>query len=127
MVNSLYRAQLPETGMQPTDEDFAAWGTLSWCRILYDYFVSRGHRPPIIDAEDVIYNTKPTTDKLCKVLGIDPEGVKETWDPLPKAYWPHHKMAVAFTGELMRSSGIERRAEQVSLVFSALYFSHEQR
>ena len=117
MVGSQYRVQQPIMGQLPTDEDFIAFSSLRWCRILFDYFVSQGQKPALVDAEDVIWKTKATTDKLCAQLGIDPEGIKDTWDPVPKEYWPDHKIAIAFTGDMMGSKGIERRGKEVSFNF----------
>ena len=119
MVNSMYKGMLPVTGMLPTDEDFELMGTLRWTQLLYDYFVSQGKEPTIVEAQDFVYNTKATTDKLCNILGIDPEGVKETWDPLPREHWPDHSTAVAFMGDMMASRGIERRAEEVNSAVSS--------
>lgn len=78
MVSSQYRGLLPVTGVHPLDEDFECFGTLRWTQIMYDYFVSIGIKPIIVEAVDFIYNTKATTDKLCGMLGLDPEGVKDS-------------------------------------------------
>lgn len=113
MVDSLYRCQLPVMGQLPTDEDFDVMGTFRFTRILFDYFKSKGSTPALVEAVDFIYNNKPTMDKLCSKIGIDPEGIKDTWDPIPEEYFPYHHVAVAFTGDMMRSSGIERRNKEV--------------
>ena len=111
LVNSLYRVQLRVMGFLPTVEDFEVMGTLRWCQILCDYFISKGHSPAIVEAQDFIYQTKATTDKLCRMIGIDPEGVKDAWDPVPKEHWPDHKVGNVMTGHMMGSSGIERAKE----------------
>ena len=98
MVDSLYRALQPITGISPCDEDFEACGTLRWCRILFDYFVSKGHKPAVIEAQDFIYSTKPAMDQLCRTLGIDANGWKDTWDPIPREHWPDHKVGNAMVG-----------------------------
>lgn len=116
MVDSIYRCQLPIMGQLPTDEDFEAMGTLRWCRILFDYYKARGHTPALVEAVDYIWNTKPTLDKLCQVIGIDPAGVKETWDPLPQEFFPDNHVAIAFTGHMMRSHGIERKGTEVRFI-----------
>jgi hypothetical protein len=113
MVDSLYRCQLLVMGQLPTDEDFEAFGTLRFCRILFEYYKSKGTTPALVEAVDFIYKTKATMDKLCKTIGIDPEGIKDTWDPLPEEYMPDHHVAIAFTGDMMRSSGLERRNKEV--------------
>ena len=114
MVNSMYKVQLPVYGWAPGDEEFDISTSLRWAKCLYEYFINQGHNPIILDAEDVIYNTKAITDKLCDFLGIDSDGVKETWDPLPREQWPDHSIGNALTGHLMGSSGVER-AKEVSL------------
>ena len=54
-------------------------GTLRWCRFLFDYFKSKGTTPALVEAVDFIHNTKPTMNKLCHTIGIDPEGIKDSW------------------------------------------------
>ncbi|KAK3724464.1 hypothetical protein LTR37_001088 [Vermiconidia calcicola] len=112
MVPSLYRAQSAVAGLQPDDEDFEVEGTLRWCQMLYDYFVYRGVPPALVEAQDLVYNFQPTMNKLCSGLGIDPEGVKDTWDPVPKEHWPDDKITVTLTGALLSSSGLERRSKE---------------
>jgi hypothetical protein len=82
--------------------------------MLYDYFVSIGKRPVLVEAQDFVYNTKPVMDKVCRELGIDENGWTDTWDPVPNEYWPDHKIGTVMTGAMMASSGLERRAKEVS-------------
>lgn len=119
MVHSRYCATSPPeiAGLQPLDEDFEAFGTQQWCRVLYDYFVSIDKKPAVVEAQDFVWKTQPTMEKLCQVVGIDPAGVKETWDPVPKGYWPDHKIAKAMTGVMLSSSGLERRGKAVCVHF----------
>ena len=115
MVPSLYRGANSISGWEPGDEDFEISTTLRWNQYLYDYFVARGRRPAVIEAQDFVYNTRPIMDKLCRHLGIDESGWSEKWHPLPKEHWPDHKIAMAMTGDAMASSGLERRAKGVSV------------
>lgn len=109
MIDSLWRAQQALTKMVPEDEDFEFQITLKWTRILYDYFKDQlGIEPVVLDSEDFIYNTKAVTDKLCAMYGLDPDGVKDTWDPVPKEYWPKSEIAKTYVGHMLASKGIER-------------------
>ena len=112
MVDSLWRAQQELTKMLPEDEDFEFQITLKWTRILYDYFKDQlSIEPVIIESEDFIYKTKAVTDKLCALYGLDPEGVRETWDAVPEEYWPESKVARTYVGHMLVSKGIERGGE----------------
>ena len=67
--------------LEAGDEAMMVCTTLHWSRLLFDYFRSElGKEPIVVDAEDVVHNTKATTIKLCDLLGIDPGGVQETWE-----------------------------------------------
>ena len=83
MVDSIYRCQLPVMGQLPTDEDFEAFGTLRFCRILFDYYKSKCTTPALVEAMDFIYNTKPTMDKLCNTIGKILLGLPTIWADLP--------------------------------------------
>lgn len=112
MIGSLWRAQQELTQMEPWDEDFEFQITLKWTRILYDYYKDQlGIEPVVLDSEDFIYNTKAVTDRLCEMYGLDPEGVKVTWDPLPKEYWPKSEVARTYLGHMLASKGVERGSE----------------
>lgn len=32
------------------------------------------------------------------IYGLDPDGVKQTWDPMPEEYWPKAEVARVFVG-----------------------------
>lgn len=108
-IPSIYPKLNPVSGIEPDDEDFEISITLRWTQYIYDYFVSIGRRPIVVEAQDFVWNTKPTMDKLCRELGIDESGWLDKWDPLPKEHWPNHKNAIAMTSDLMESSGLQRR------------------
>lgn len=115
MVASLWRAQQELTRLTLEDEDLEFQITLKWTRILYDYFRDQlGIEPVILDSEDFVYQTKAVTDKLCVMFGLDPDGVKDTWDPVPKEYWPKSEIAKTYVGHMLASTGMER-GEKVSL------------
>lgn len=109
VVDSAWRAQVEITKALPEEEDFEFQATLKWARILYDYFKDQlAIEPVVLESEDFIYKTKAVTDKLCAMYGLDPEGVKDTWDPVPKQYWPKQKVTTAYLGHMLASKGIER-------------------
>jgi hypothetical protein len=114
MVPSQYRGAHSVSGLAPGDEDFEIWSSLLWCQLLYDYFVSQGKKPVLVEAQDFIYNTEPIMTKVCRELGIDENGWSDKWDPVPAEYWPDHEIGNAMTGALMSSAGIERRLKEVS-------------
>ena len=112
IIDSLWRGQLETTKMLPWDEDFEFQSTLKWTRMIHQYFTDQlGITPIVVDSHDVMFNTRALTDKLCGKLGIDPEGVNETWDPVPQEYWPTSPVAVKFVGHLLSSKGVERPKE----------------
>ncbi len=119
IIPSIYPKLNPISGIEPDDEDFEISATLRWTQYIYDYFVSIGRKPIVVEAQDFVWNTKPTMDKLCRELGIDESGWIDEWDPLPREHWPDHKNAVAMTSDLMESSGLQsglgRCVEQSSL------------
>lgn len=114
MIDSLFRTTHELTKMVPEDEDFEYESTLKWSRIMHGYFVDQlGTEPIVLDSEDFIYNTSTVTDKLCAIWRLDPDGVKDTWDPVPKEYWPKQDITTAYIGHMLASKGIER-SEKVS-------------
>lgn len=105
---------LPWTDMMPDDEDFEYEITLKWTRTLYDYFREQlGITPAIVDSGDAMYRTKAVTDQLCALYGLDPDGVKEMWDPVPEEYWPKSEAVRATIGHMLACKGVDR-AEKVS-------------
>lgn len=114
MIDSLWRVTHELTKMVSGDEDFDLQGTLKWTKSMYDCFKARlGIEPVVLDSEDFICNIKALTEKLCAMWSLDPEGVKDTWDPVPKEYWPKQRITTEFIGHMLASKGIER-SEKVS-------------
>jgi hypothetical protein len=114
-IPSLYRVASPESvaGIDPEDEDWTVWTTYTWTKYIYDYFVSIGTKPIVVEAQDYIYDTEATMNCLCRSLGIDENGWTDKWDPLPKEHWPDHEVGNAMTGDMMGSCGVERRGKEV--------------
>ena len=69
----------------------------------------------VIEAEDLIYDTKVVIAILCEKLGIDPAGVQYEWDALTPDQWPPDPIMQAFFQDLLKSSDV-RRADKVSLL-----------
>ncbi|KAF2214286.1 hypothetical protein CERZMDRAFT_95563 [Cercospora zeae-maydis SCOH1-5] len=67
-----------ETSKQAT---IHSQSTFTFQRSLYDFYVSHGVRPIVIDADDLIVNTKAITQKLALQIGLDPEKLAYYWDP----------------------------------------------
>lgn len=121
-MDSFWRSEQTSVGLnlQPTDEYFEYLITLKWARVLYDYFnETLGMEPVILDSDDFVYSTKATMDNFCAMLGLDPEGVKDEWDPVPKESWPKSEVSKVFLGDLLSSRGVIRNAE-VSSCFRVL-------
>ncbi|KAM3421983.1 hypothetical protein BST61_g2360 [Cercospora zeina] len=55
--------------------------TFTFQRSLYNFYVSHGVRPIVIDADDLIVNTKAIAQKLAAQIGLDPEKLAYEWDP----------------------------------------------
>lgn len=68
----------------------------------------------MIDAYDVVHRTGTLTGTLCGELGLDPAGAQERWRQLPREEWPDHSVVVAYTKDLLGSSGVERDKGKVS-------------
>ncbi|KAK5168895.1 uncharacterized protein LTR77_006204 [Saxophila tyrrhenica] len=111
IAGSLYPKFNPISGVEPNDEDWELSSSLRWTVYVHQYFTSLGHKTAVIEAQDFVYNTEPTMNALCRRLGIDEDGWVEKWDPIPREHWPDHRNAVAMTGDLMGSSGLERRGK----------------
>ncbi|KAI7187652.1 hypothetical protein KC363_g5864 [Hortaea werneckii] len=112
-IPSSWRTESQIKNLQIDDEDFYLLTTYRWSRDLFTYLrhqsTSLGWRKPIvIDAYDVVHRTGALTGKLCGELGLDPAGAQERWRQLPREEWPDHSVVVAYTKDLLGSSGVER-------------------
>ena len=112
-VVSLYNIVENTQKQRPGDEDFHFMTSLWYCRILYDLFVSQGRKPIVVDGEDVLWRTAEMSRNVCEALGIDPNGVSETWTPTPEDKRPGHPIVASFTETIHNSTGVERPAKKV--------------
>jgi len=71
--------------------------------------------PIVVDAEDIIYNTEPTMQKLCSLIGIDSAGVQYSWDPMPEEKLSEQLLDGWFFRDLFKSTGVQMRTNKVCL------------
>ena len=123
VVSSFWRAQHANFGLDVTDEGFEMLTMQRTSRFLVDHIQrlrkeasaeDREGGPIIIDAEDAVHRTESLCNKLCEILCIDLNGVRFTWDALPKEK-RIHPLQPHFRGELDDSTGVVRPTETVSL------------
>ena len=83
---------------------FTATSTV-WNRLMYDFYISQGITPLVIDADDFI--TSPDFVKsLSKRLGLDPEQLQFSWPAATEAEKKEmHPMYFASQRTLIESSG----------------------
>ncbi|RMZ09072.1 hypothetical protein D0862_03732 [Hortaea werneckii] len=112
-IPSSWRTESGIKKLEIDDEDFYLLTTYRWSRDLFDYLFQRStssgwKRPVVIDAYDIVHRTGALTGKLCGELGLDAAGVQEQWTQLPREEWPDHSVVVAYTRDLLGSSGVDR-------------------
>ncbi|KAI7231521.1 hypothetical protein KC330_g6384 [Hortaea werneckii] len=112
-IPSSWRTESGIKKLDIDDEDFYLQTTYRWSRDLFLYLLSRStssgwRKPIVIDAYDIVHRTGALTGKLCGELGLDPAGVQEEWKQLPREQWPDHSVVVAYTKDLLGSSGVDR-------------------
>ena len=117
-VTSAYRVLkamgLPHGSGRP---NFLISTSTLWQRLLYDFFISNGVEPLVVDGDDVM--TDPEfTRQLCKRLGLDPDAAIFRWEPAGEAEKAAmHPMFFASQRWLIESAGIkpERAAKNINL------------
>lgn len=79
---------------------------LIWSQALYDYYVSNGIQPLVVDGDDVMTNEN-FVRYLCSCAGLEPDEVYTTWSaPTEEEREGIHPMFYASQGTLIESSGI---------------------
>lgn len=86
---------------------------LYFSRILFDLFKSQGRSVIVVEGDDVVNRTKEMTDNVCNAIGIDPEGVTQTWKTTPEEDRHPNVIIRAFLSTIYDSTGVERSAEKV--------------
>lgn len=112
-VPSFYTGVSAMTLCGPGQEDFDYLTSLRWCRLLYDLLKSQGRPPVVVDGEDVVWRTKEMTTNVCNAIGIDPSGVKDTWETTPSDDRHPNPVIQHFLSTIYNSTGVERPAEKV--------------
>lgn len=118
-IPSFFRKDVLVCKNQADDEDFPIYTALAWSRLIFDSYILRAgksdKRPVVVDAADVVYDTERTLKALCERLEVDWSGVQLSWDPLPDSDWPTDGVLKTFFAELFKSTGVERRADEVRI------------
>lgn len=90
---------------------------LSFARELYDWYMSKGIEPVVVDADDYM-----TSEHFCrglaKRLGLDPEQVAVAWEPTPEEQQAQmHPVLRAIQKTLIDSKGLVsgRAAKNINL------------
>jgi len=111
MIPSCYRICRDALGGTVFDEFFPVAATLRWSRLLFDWYeeyyrISRiEKRPIVIDAEDMINDSRYVVEKFCEMTGLDPKHVQYTWSETTSECDPLHAQ---FKAKLRKSTGIIR-------------------
>lgn len=122
-INSTYRSVI-DIGMQirTGDEDLDILVSHRYFRYLFDMFRAQGRQPVVVDSEDLLWRTGEVTERICEELGVDREGLRETWTPTPEEERPTHPILAPFTITIHASKGIERPEKVGAVSFPLLFF-----
>jgi hypothetical protein len=116
IIPSFYRASRDTLGSTVIDEDFPVNASLRWLRLIFDWYeeyycISKiEQRPIVIDAEDMINDSRNVAGKLCAMTGLDPIHVQYSWAQTTDECDPNRER---FLSTLRNSTGIIR-GNQVS-------------
>ena len=122
-VDSLYRSLNAHSQCRPGDEDFDNVTCTRHSRWLFEYFkhTRGGQTPIVVDGEDVLWRTQELGRNICEALGLDPDGLKDEWDPLPEERKSSNPFIAGMTTTMTDSTGIERPDKEASIcVFAAV-------
>lgn len=133
MVPSFYRAERDIFSLAIDDEELAIYLTFRWLRVVFDAYTNHRLRnpdavaPTVVDAEDTVHRTEKLAAKLCKMWGIEEEGVQFRWKPVPEEERPRDKILRGFFTSLNNSDGIIRNAGTVGGYGQCIDVDAEQR
>ena len=124
-VPSCYRMHRKENMLNIDDGAFQWWISLRWIRLVHEYFGplagcnqctdGKGlRRPIVIDANDVVHDTTNTMVKLCSAVGIDPDGIQQTWQSSENGEIPEGAIR-SFREPFLRSTGVARNGGNVKV------------
>jgi hypothetical protein len=118
-VDSIYRTKVALGRPSLEEEHFELLCNDRALRVLYTYFSSRGQEPIVVDAEDLLWRTNDLAKGICQRLGIDANGLSETWSPTPQSEIEKmNPIIYMFTKDMHDSDGICRPAVKVSYSLS---------
>ena len=112
-VPSYYNVVSKMTSIAPGMEDYDWMTNLYFCRILFDLFKSQGRTPVVADGEDIVLRVREMATAVSNGIGVDPEGVKESWEPTPKEDRHPNFVIQAFLSTMYDSTGVEQSTEKV--------------
>lgn len=102
--------------MRPGDEDFCNTTTVAFTRFLFNDFSAKGRRPLVIDGDDVLWRTPEIVKAVCGVVGLDANGVKDTWEQIKDGeYGSSEPVMKAYLAEVLASTGVIRENDKVSI------------
>lgn len=111
-VPSNYTALERASHFRPGDEGWKLATGMQLQRRLFDFFNDRDGRPPlVVDGDDVIWRTESVRDGLCHALELDPQGLSETWEPVPEHQRPKEPLLRHFLHAIDGSTGIEHPSQ----------------
>lgn len=114
LVPSVYRMNLTISELRPGDDDFAYMCSLLYARVLADWMRDvKGREVLVVDGEDACWRTRQVIERLCARIGIDPDGVVETWEPTRPEERPSNPIVWGFTGTMHESTGMVRPEGEV--------------
>jgi hypothetical protein len=117
IIPSVYRASRDAFGVTAFDADFPVSTSLRWLRLIFEWYevyyrISKTkQRPIVIDADDMINDSRNIAEKLCAITGLDPKHVQYSWG---EATGECKENIAIFTSTLRNSTGIIR-GDQVSI------------
>jgi hypothetical protein len=114
IIPSYYRLSKDAHGTTVFDEFFPVNASLRWSRLIFDWYAEYysisgiEKRPIVIDAEDMINDSRNVIEKFCEITGLDPKHVQWSWSEKPDS------LRRSFMSTLWNSTGIIR-GDQVSI------------
>lgn len=108
-VDSIYRGALAFTQQRLGDEDFSIITSTRELGVLFDYYKSCGQAPTVVDGEGLLWRTKEMSSTLCDRLGIDANGLSDTWNACFSRGYRQDEPAGVYVDE--RHSGVFKYPE----------------
>ncbi|KAL0575951.1 hypothetical protein V5O48_006021 [Marasmius crinis-equi] len=110
MLPSLLRT-FGQVGATAFDTDFPVDSSFKWQRMVYDcykaWFGNDSALPIVIDGDKLINDPEGQMEKLCKGVGLDPAGLRYTWE----VEVPDTPVKALFKRTLCASTGVMKGQE----------------